>query len=62
MFKQFISDINGDQVYLIISLGVFMVFFIVVTFLLIRLKANYTSYMSDLPLADENYNPENKQL
>ncbi|RYE20633.1 MAG: hypothetical protein EOP51_17435 [Sphingobacteriales bacterium] len=60
MFKQFINDINGDQVYLIISLGMFMVFFIVVTVLLIRLKERYTSYMSDLPLADNNTNAENE--
>lgn len=52
MFKQFIHNINGDQVYLITSLGIFMLFFIVVTVMLIRIRKNYTDYMSDMPLHD----------
>ncbi|RCH55441.1 hypothetical protein DJ568_05980 [Mucilaginibacter hurinus] len=62
MFKQFIKDINGDQVYLIISLAMFMMFFLTVAFLLIRIKKNHTNYMSDLPLADSITQPENQLL
>jgi hypothetical protein len=52
MFKQFTQNISGNQVYLISSLGVFFIFFIVVTILLIRLRKQHVDYMSDLPLED----------
>ena len=55
MFKQFTENIKGDQVYLISSLGIFLIFFIVVTVLLIRLRKNYVEYMSDLPLEDSTF-------
>jgi len=54
MFKQFTENLSGSQVYLISSLGIFVVFFIVVTVLLIRLKKQHVSYMSDLPLVDNS--------
>jgi hypothetical protein len=57
MFKQFTENIKGDQVYLISSLGIFLVFFIVVAVLLIRLKKQHVDYMSDLPLEDSTSNP-----
>jgi hypothetical protein len=56
MFKQFTENIKGDQVYLISSLGIFLVFFIVVAVLLIRLKKQHVEYMSDLPLEDSTLN------
>jgi len=52
MFKQFTENIDGNQAYLLFSLGIFFVFFVVVTVLLIRLRKNYVTYMSDLPLDD----------
>jgi|GEM_PF-326550 len=55
MFSQFIDNlknIKGDQVYLISSLGIFVIFFIVVTVMLIRLRKKHVEYMSDLPLED----------
>ena len=33
MFKQFTENLSGSQVYLISSLGLFLVFFVVVTIL-----------------------------
>jgi hypothetical protein len=57
MFKQFTENIKGDQVYLISSLGIFLVFFIVVAVLLIRLRKQHVEYMSDLPLEDSTLNP-----
>ncbi|MFI5136822.1 MAG: hypothetical protein ACHQIM_03285 [Sphingobacteriales bacterium] len=56
MFKQFTENIKGDQVYLISSLGIFLVFFIVVTILMFRLRKNHVEYMSDLPLDDSTLN------
>ncbi|GAA4310072.1 hypothetical protein GCM10023149_04640 [Mucilaginibacter gynuensis] len=52
MFKQFTENIKGNEVYLISSLGLFLVFFIVVTILLIRVRRNHVNYMSNLPLND----------
>ncbi len=56
MFKQFTENISGNQVYLISSLGIFLIFFIVVTVLLIRLRKSHVDYMSDLPLEDSTTN------
>lgn len=56
MFKQFTENLAGSQVYLISSLGIFVVFFIVVTVLLIRMRKKHITYMSDLPLEDSTIN------
>ncbi|QEC79560.1 MULTISPECIES: hypothetical protein [Mucilaginibacter] len=52
MFKQFTENINANQAYLLFSLGIFFVFFIVVTIMLIRIRKPHVQYMSDLPLED----------
>lgn len=54
MFKQFTESVNGTQVYLLFSLAIFLVFFIVVSVLLIRLRKQHVDHMSDLPLEDGN--------
>lgn len=56
MFKQFTENISGTQIYLLCSLGIFLVFFIVVTVVLILLKKKYVRYMSGLPLEDGTIN------
>ena len=52
MFKQFIDKSLGADVYLITSLGIFMVFFILVTVMLFTMNKKHVSYMSELPLND----------
>jgi len=52
MFRQFTEHISGNQVYLLVSLFIFLVFFIVVTLLLLRLRKQHVDYMSDIPLQD----------
>lgn len=52
MFKQFTENISGHQVYLLSSLAIFLIFFILVTILLIRARKAHMQYMSDLPLED----------
>lgn len=59
MFKQFTENISGHQVYLLFSLGIFLVFFIVVTILLIRIRKQHITYMSSLPLQDTSVQPLN---
>jgi len=52
MFKQFTENIDGKQVYLISSMGIFILFFLMVGFILIRLRKAHVQYMSELPLKD----------
>jgi len=53
MFKQFIDKSLGADVYLITSLGIFLVFFLVVTVLLFTMNKKHVNYMSKLPLNDD---------
>ena len=53
MFKQFIDKTIGADVYLITSLGIFLVFFTIVCVLLLTMNKKHISYMSDLPLNDD---------
>lgn len=52
MFDQFVKDVSGKEMYLIFSLWIFLVFFVVVSILLFITKKQYIDYMSDLPLED----------
>jgi len=52
MFKQFTENITANQGYLLFSLGIFFVFFVVVTIMLIRLRKEHVAHMSDMPLHD----------
>jgi hypothetical protein len=54
MFRQFIDKSTGADIYLITSLGIFLVFFILVTVLLFTMNKKHVSYMSELPLTDKN--------
>jgi hypothetical protein len=53
MFKQFLDQTSGNQVYLLTSLGIFMVFFILVGILLLTMRKEEVKYMSELPLNDD---------
>lgn len=53
MFKQFLDNATGYNVYLLTSFGIFLLFFILVAVLLLRMKKEDVNYMSDLPLNDE---------
>ncbi|WP_428329486.1 hypothetical protein [Mucilaginibacter sp.] len=52
MFDQFVKDVSGKDMYLIFSLWIFLVFFVVVSILLFITKKQHIDYMSDLPLED----------
>lgn len=53
MFKQFLDQTSGNQGYLITSLAIFMLFFVVVAILLLTMKKDEVKYMSELPLKDD---------
>lgn len=51
MWKQ-ITNLHGDEIYLIISLLIFLSFFIVVSIMLITMKKSFIDYMKALPLKE----------
>ncbi|MBC7418990.1 MAG: hypothetical protein H7325_12650 [Pedobacter sp.] len=51
MFNQ-IKDLAGGEVYLIISLFMFIVFFVVVGIYLLKLSKKHIDVMSQLPLKE----------
>lgn len=55
MFNQ-IKDLAGGEFYLISSLVMFMLFFIVVGVYLIKLSKNHINVMSHLPIEDSQTN------
>jgi len=55
MFNQ-IRDLAGGEFYLITSLLLFMVFFIIVTVYLFKLSKHHVTLMSNLPI--ENQHPQ----
>lgn len=57
MFKQ-ITNLNGDEIYLITSLWIFLVFFILVACMLVWMKKDHVQYMKDLPLDNSDKNNE----
>ena len=52
MFDQFVKNVSGKQLYLIFSLWIFLVFFVVVSILLYITKKQHVDHMSALPLED----------
>jgi cbb3-type cytochrome oxidase subunit 3 len=52
MFKQFTENISGNQAYLLFSLCIFLLFFIVVSIMLIRIRKPHVDHMSQMPLND----------
>ena len=51
MFKQ-ITDLAGNEWYLIVSLWIFLAFFIAVGIYLFRMRKDYVDYMKEMPMDD----------
>lgn len=51
MFKQ-ITNLQGDEMYLIASLWIFLIFFVLVGVMLFFMKKDYINYMKEIPLDD----------
>jgi cbb3-type cytochrome oxidase subunit 3 len=54
MFKQFLENVDGNQGYLLSSLGIFLLFFILVGVYILTIKKEEINYMSELPLNDND--------
>jgi len=59
MFDQFVHNISGKEAYLIFSLWVFLIFFVLVAALLLRMRKQHANYMSDIPLNDSSISTSN---
>ena len=53
MFRQFIDKVAGSEVYLITSLWIFLIFFILVGVMLFTMRKDHIQHMSELPLQDD---------
>jgi hypothetical protein len=53
MFKQ-ITNLNGDEIYLIASLWLFLVFFVAVGLMLFWMNKDHVQYMKELPLEKQD--------
>ncbi len=53
MFKNYLSSIEGISIYPIISLTVFVAFFVLLGFLVFKADKKYIKHMEELPLGDE---------
>ncbi len=58
MYKEILQSIEGVEIYPIISLIVFVIFFITIAIRLFRMDKNFINKMKQLPLNNE----ENKKL
>lgn len=54
MFKQFFENAEGNQGYLLSSLAIFLIFFILVGIFVLTMKKDEIQYLSELPLNDED--------
>ena len=64
MFKQ-ITNLQGDEIYLIISLWIFIVFFVAVGCMLFFMKKDHIQYMKEIPFdgseQENDYSPEEQE-
>jgi hypothetical protein len=54
MFKQFLNTVTDSNIYLITSLWIFLIFFILVAVMLVKMNKDHIRHMSELPLNDDN--------
>lgn len=52
MFKQFSNLIDGKEIYLLSSMSIFVLFFLIVGVIILMMKKDEIKYMSELPLKD----------
>ncbi|MFZ4263576.1 hypothetical protein ACFRAE_16165 [Sphingobacterium sp. HJSM2_6] len=58
MWRQ-ITNLQGDEIYLIISLLIFLSFFIMVAIMLFTMKKSFVDYMKGLPFEESEKELEN---
>jgi len=58
MWRQ-IANLHGDEIYLIISLLIFLTFFILVAIMLFTMKKSFVDYMKGLPFDESDKQNDN---
>ena len=58
MWKQ-ITNLHGDEIYLIISMLIFLTFFIMVGIMIFTMKKSFVDYMKDLPFEESEKQNDN---
>jgi len=53
MFKQFLEQVDDKNIYLITSLAIFLLFFILVGVVILTMRKEEVNYMSQLPLTEK---------
>ena len=56
MIRNYLQSIEGIEIYPLISLAVFVIFFIVIFIWMIRIDKSYIKEMEELPLEQDNRN------
>jgi len=56
MIKNYLQSIEGIEIYPLISLAVFVIFFIVIFIWMLRIDKSYIKEMEELPLEQDNRN------
>ena len=56
MIRNYLQSIEGIEIYPLISLAVFVIFFIVIFIWMIRMDKSYIKEMEELPLEQDNRN------
>ncbi|MFT6969709.1 MAG: cytochrome c oxidase cbb3-type subunit 4 [Roseivirga sp.] len=64
MFKHYFEKIHNVEVWPIISLSIFFIFFVGLIIYVVRMKKEYSEEMADMPLSDSiktkpDFQPEN---
>lgn len=54
MYKNYLSDIDGIAIYPIISLTIFVTFFVLLGYFVFRADKKYIDYMKDMPLNEND--------
>ncbi len=62
MDKQVLQNITGVEIYPVISLIIFIVFFLLVLGWIFTLSKSYITKMENLPLEDDSYNDTKNNL
>ena len=60
MFKQFIQNFADSRIYLISSLWLFLIFFLLVGIMLFRMSKKHIDHMSKLPLEEDRESSDSK--
>lgn len=60
-FINYLTSIAGVEIFPLISLLIFFLFFFALSIYMFRADKNYIAYMSELPITEENENQDNGQ-